>query len=53
MVQKYQMARRWQLWQEWAAAQARPRLPAELRDPGARAEFIGRIAAPIAKKSVE
>jgi hypothetical protein len=60
LVQKYRMASCQRLWQERAAAKARPRSPAEQRaidflhqDPGARAEFIGRIAAPIANKSVE
>jgi hypothetical protein len=60
LVQKYQMATCQQLWQERAAAQGRPRSAAEQRaiqllheDAGARAEFIGRIAAPIANKMFE
>ena len=60
LVQKYQAASCQQLWAERAAAQSRPRSPAEQRaiqllhqDAGARAEFIGRIAAPIANKMFE
>jgi hypothetical protein len=60
LVQKYQTATCQQLWAERAAAQSRPRSPAEQRaiqllhdDAGARAEFIGKIAAPIANKMFE
>ncbi len=60
LIQKYQAATCEQLWQQRAAAQAQPRSAAEQRaiqllhqDPGARAEFIGRIAAPIANKMFE
>ncbi len=61
LVQKYQSAASCQqLWAERAAAQSRPRSPAEQRamqllhqDAGARAEFIGRIGATIAHKMLE
>jgi hypothetical protein len=60
LIQRYQMATCQQLWQERAAARTWPRPPAEQRaidllhqDPGARAAFINRIAAPIANKLFE
>jgi hypothetical protein len=57
VVQKYQAASCEQLWQERAAAQQRPKPAMEQRaiqllheDAGARAEFFGRVSAPVVQK---
>jgi hypothetical protein len=60
IVQKYQQSSCEQLWQEKAQKQGQPKPEAEQRavqmmrsDPQMRAEFINRVAAPIANKMFE
>ena len=60
LVQKYQQSSCEQLWQERAAKQGRPKPQGEQNaiqmlhdDPQMRAEFINRVAAPIASKMFE
>jgi hypothetical protein len=60
LVQKYQQSSCEQLWQERAAKQGRPKPQDEQNaiqmlhnDPQMRAEFINRVAAPIANKMFE
>lgn len=60
IVQKYQNSTCEQLWQEKSQKQSQPKSPAEQRalqllhtDPQMRAEFINRVAAPIANKMFE
>jgi hypothetical protein len=60
LVQKYQQSSCEQLWQEKAQKQGQPKSPNEQRaiqllrtDPQMRAEFINRVAAPIANKMFE
>ncbi|MBP0595752.1 hypothetical protein J8I87_40190 [Paraburkholderia sp. LEh10] len=60
LVQKYQQSSCEQLWQERAAKKGAPHSPGEEKviqamrnDPQMRAEFINRVAAPIANKMFE
>jgi hypothetical protein len=60
IVQKYQNSTCEQLWQEKSQKQGQPKSPSEQRavqllrtDPQMRAEFINRVAAPIANKMFE
>ncbi|MCI0151596.1 hypothetical protein KNO81_37725 [Paraburkholderia sediminicola] len=60
IVQKYQQSSCEQLWQEKARNQGQPKSPSEQRvvqllhnDPQMRAEFINRVAAPIANRMFE
>jgi len=60
LVQKYQQASCEQLWQERAAKKGAPKSPGEEKviqamrnDAQMRAEFINRVAAPIADKMFE
>jgi hypothetical protein len=60
LVQKYQQSSCEQLWQQRAQKQQRPKSPNEERaiqtmrdNPQMRAEFINRVAAPIANKMFE
>jgi hypothetical protein len=60
LVQKYQQSNCEQLWQERAAKKGVPPSPGEQKvvqamrnDPQMRAEFINRVAAPIADKMFE
>jgi hypothetical protein len=60
VVQKYQQSSCEQLWQERAAKQGQPKPEGEQQalqllhtDPQMRAEFINRVAAPVANKMFE
>lgn len=60
LVQKYEQSSCEQLWQERTAKQGRPKSQGEQdaiqmlhNDPRMRAEFINRVAAPIANKMFE